>query len=823
MRMRRALLLPLMLVFFGCDAAAPAAEGAGGPPIVPTGGDGGVECARPEEGCACDPGQPPIDCYLDPSDAGDGAFTCHAGTRYCRDGLWTGCESIRDYTIVPSPTALIDAVSSCNPCDPRCFVTRDSPEPGDLTTDNSSGVSYDATAGGVTLTSSTPPTTLTDTDGDGVPDVADECPGAGFFRLADGTCATGTTIYHTLPYGTSAIDPLLLSTQIRTADVYFLMDTTGSMGGELSRLQTDLTSGTFVTGCSGGIVGAIRCTIPDAWFGVGYFDDYPVSPYGGSSDQVYRNVLSIQESLPTTQTAINGLRIHWGNDGPESNTQALWAVATGGGLSSYLSAAPACASGRWGYPCFRAGTIPIVVHVTDAPFHNGPGNAYPYCVGGSWADAGVPADTAVSGNETLATAHFVDLSETWVSFSGSTRDMVDDVAPGCGSGSRDAVFRIRLTSRQRVRFTTAGSGYDTVLGIRPVSGTTWTCDDDSGPGTTSQIDTTLNAGEYYVVVDGWNNSRGDYVLTMGWPYTCSGGYPGVSWRDGIAALTARNVRVITVQTCGDWSDSYCLEGETHARTLGNASGSLGSSGSPYVFRGASNGTGLSSTIVDAIVDLANYSRMDVSARAVGDTEGFVESIVAETWTTGSCTGISGNTFLQCLPGTDVRFRVTFHNDVVMPTTVPQVFSFYIELVGDGTAVLTTVPVRIVVPPVAASYPSSGSYWNDYDTTERCAIDERPIWGALRWTATVPAGTQIQFELRATDTSVDALPTATPVATVTVPSATSPVDIAATLRAAGYPNGRRYLRVAAVLRSDSTGTLSPTLTDMSVTYTCAPSE
>src|SRR5690606_16170949 len=101
-----------------------------------------------------------------------------------------------------------------------------------------------------------------------------------------------------------------------------------------------------------GIIGAIRCTIPDAWFGVGYHDDIPVSPYGGSGDIVYRNVLDIQSSLPAAQAAVNTLSLHWGNDGPESETQALWAIATGGGISSYLPARTGCAAGRWGYPCF---------------------------------------------------------------------------------------------------------------------------------------------------------------------------------------------------------------------------------------------------------------------------------------------------------------------------------------------------------------------------------------------------------------------------------------------------------------------------------------
>lgn len=833
MRMGRALLLPVVLTMLGC-VAEPSVNAPGAPRPVPIGGDAGTECAHPEEGCACDPARPPIDCYLDAIVGEDGSITCNAGTRYCRDAVWTGCEAIREFVLPAGPAALITGPDACNPCDPRCFVSRDTPTPGDLTTDNSSGVSYDPDRGGIEITPDAPSTGgLPDSDGDGVPDVADECPGAGFIRNPDGSCFTDTALYHTLPYGSTAIDPLVISTQIRTADVYFLMDTTGSMGGEITRLRTDLTSGTFIPGCAGGIIGAIRCTIPDAWFGVGYFDDYPVSPYGGSGDFVYRNLLDIQSSVASAQTAVNGLALHWGNDGPESNTQALWAVATGGGLSTYLAARTSCPAGTWGYPCFRPGTIPIVVHITDAPFHNGPSNSYPYCIGGTLSTALPPATPVLNTNERMDNTAYpgggaaVDITGRWLSFSGSTSWMANDYSYCGSSSSRDAVFRVRLTSTQPVTFTTQGSSFNTMLYvIRASDGGGWCNNDYAGLGAQSRLDLTLPAGDYFVIVDGVSSStRGSYRLTMGTPVASCSGYAGASWNDTVTALSARGVRTITVQTCGDWSSGYCLEGESHARTLGNATGALGSSGSPYVFRGNADGSGLSRTIVDAIVDLANYSRMDVTARAVGDTMGFTDlPIQATSWgPAGSCTGISGGTtFVQCLPGTDVNFTVTFRNDVVMPTTVPQVFTFYIEVIGDGTIVLARVPVRIVVPAAVALYPASARYWRDYDSTLRCEINERPDWNALAWSADIPAGTRIEFELRAASTAA-ALATATPIARITTPTAVSPRDIATALRAVGYPDGMQHLRITAVLHANADRTASPALRSMEVSYDCLPSE
>ncbi len=645
---------------------------------VPIGGDGGGACAHPEEGCPCD--QPvPIDCYLPPIED-DGVLTCQAGVRYCRDGLWTGCESVRSYEIVGSATSLITGPSSCNPCDPACAVSRDVPSDRDLP-GRSTRVEYDPAAGGIRLagggTTSAP---LPDSDGDGIPDIADECVGPGAYRNADGTCSGTTFFYHDLPYGGPAeIDPLDISVQIRTADVYFLMDTTGSMYGEISNLQAGLTSGSYIAGCGGGIIGAIRCTIPDAWFGVGHHDDYPYGSFGSSGDVVYRNYQDITASLSAAQNAVNRLPRHYGADIPESQAQALWAIATGGGLGGYLSARTGCPAGTWGYPCFRPGTIPIVILLTDAPFHNGP-SGYNY--------SGTPASTAAS------------------------------------------------------------------------------------------------------------------------------------WAATVSALNARSIRVITV-------DSGTAERD--ARALADATGSYSSSGARYVFEIASNGTGLSAAIVNAVVDLANYNRMDISARAVDttgtpvDERGFVDSITAVGWGPGSCRSISGGSvFVQCLPGTHVDFRIAFRNDIVMPTAVAQVFNFFIEVIGNGTFVLQRVPVRIVVPPAVPTYPPDGSYWRDYDSTLYCAPNERPDWGNLTWSiASLPAGTSVRWELRAA-TTLAGLPGATPV-TFTVPSTAPPVDVGSRLAAAGVPNLIEYLRVTAVLLANAARTATPVLRSFEVQYTCVPVE
>ena len=57
-----------------------------------------------------------------------------------------------------------------------------------------------------------------------------------------------------------------------------------------------------------------------------------------------------------------------GNDGPEASTEGL-----------YVSAAGTCSTGAgFGGACFRDASHPIIVHVTDAEFHNGPSGANAY-------------------------------------------------------------------------------------------------------------------------------------------------------------------------------------------------------------------------------------------------------------------------------------------------------------------------------------------------------------------------------------------------------------------------------------------------------------
>jgi hypothetical protein len=782
-------------------------------------------CTAPGPGCPCAATTEARDCFLPPIATGDGV-ECNHGVMYCVDGRYTDCNTLRTYRI-PLASALLADPQTCNPCDPTCAVVADYPNDADLTTSNSDDVRYDGTESGLTLTTETTggSSSRTDTDRDGVADVADECSGPGWRTPCDGN-ASDDGFYHELAHGgPSAVDPISVTVQIRTADVYFLMDTTGSMGGEIENLQDDLTRGTFTPGCSGGIIGAIRCAIPDAWFGVGRFDDYPVSPYGGGTDVVYENLLSIGSSTAAAQTAVNALGLHWGNDGPESNTQALYAIATGDGLGPYLPARTGCPAGTFGYPCFRDGTVPIVVHFTDAPFHNGPTTAHDYAIG---TRPTLPATaTAVTGNEIRTNAHDLgNLAGRWISRTGNLCSYRSDYA-SCETWATggDAVFKFTLTAATTITMTLDGTTatYPVVTLLDSMFRSV-TC--DSWPEAPPEIVRTLAAGTYYVIVDNYNSGCGTFRLNIGEaPTAASASYP-VTWSQTTTALSTKGVRVITVQSCA--GAGWCVDGIPNANSLGNATSSVTSAGAPLVFPILASGLGLSTAVVTAIVDLANYVRMDVAATAIDNTattedeRALVAGITAVSYPAGRCLSISGgSTFQGCLPGTSVAFSVAFRNTSFMHGPVPKVYDFWISVLGDGTYELARVPVRITIPARDVSYSPAGTFVREYDTTVRCDENHSPEFNTFEYDAATPSDTRIDFAFQTATTS-GRLDRAT-AHTVSVPGHASPIDLETLLAIEPIRDGDRYLRVTATLHASTDRASTPVLRMMRLKYHCVEVE
>jgi hypothetical protein len=219
-----------------------------------------------------------------------------------------------------------------------------------------------------------------DSDADGVTDLGETAYGSD--PLDRGSTVDPDDFFVILPY----MDPaqnrqLTFGTNLQVADVYFLMDSTGSMGGTIENVTASLAS-TIVPG--------LRAAIPDVQMGVGAFNDSPTSPYGdtgyyGGSDQPYWHDQDITPTDSLVQTALNNVAARprgSGADWSESYVVALWLTATGNAMMEGGASIPekTCPSmpdeprSRNGYPCFRPGALPIVILVGDAPWHNFPGN-----------------------------------------------------------------------------------------------------------------------------------------------------------------------------------------------------------------------------------------------------------------------------------------------------------------------------------------------------------------------------------------------------------------------------------------------------------------
>ncbi|HEY6038543.1 MAG TPA: hypothetical protein VIV58_29875, partial [Kofleriaceae bacterium] len=167
--------------------------------------------------------------------------------------------------------------------------------------------------------------------------------------------------------------PLNFATAIPALDVFFLMDVTGSMSGEISNLQSTLT-GTVLPG--------IQNAVANSQFGVGSLADFPYSTYGqtscgtGRSDQpfVLRTAItattaSVQAGVAALSVSAGGAPVGCGNDTPEAGLDAIYQVATGEGLAGPSpTSVPANHAGIGGV-AFRTGTMPVIVTITDALTH----------------------------------------------------------------------------------------------------------------------------------------------------------------------------------------------------------------------------------------------------------------------------------------------------------------------------------------------------------------------------------------------------------------------------------------------------------------------
>lgn len=175
--------------------------------------------------------------------------------------------------------------------------------------------------------------------------------------------------FFVLPYndpGGNQTKPLDFSTAVPGLDVFFNMDTTGSMFGEISALETAIN--TVITP-------GIQMQVPDSQFGVGTLQDWPFDNHGSEGcDQPFRLLQPITSNLADVAAGVNALSsgsspIGCGNDLPEAGIESVYQIATGDGLSGPGETnVPPNHTGIGGVG-FRAGTLPVVISISDAASH----------------------------------------------------------------------------------------------------------------------------------------------------------------------------------------------------------------------------------------------------------------------------------------------------------------------------------------------------------------------------------------------------------------------------------------------------------------------
>ena len=172
-----------------------------------------------------------------------------------------------------------------------------------------------------------------DVDGDGFSDLAEIAVGSKICDKNHGvTDIEGIEFYFELPYGGKEKDDILTFTPtVKKGDIFFNIDTTGSMDGELYNLKHTLSSI---------IIPQTRAKISDSAFGVAQFRD---------EDEPSMIQINPSTDILAVQQAVNLLVAEFGGDGPEAG---------------YFSLNNLALNGIW-----RDETIPIAIHITDAASH----------------------------------------------------------------------------------------------------------------------------------------------------------------------------------------------------------------------------------------------------------------------------------------------------------------------------------------------------------------------------------------------------------------------------------------------------------------------
>ena len=151
----------------------------------------------------------------------------------------------------------------------------------------------------------------------------------------------------------------------------------------------------------------------------------------------------------------------------------------------------------------------------------------------------------------------------------------------------------------------------------------------------------------------------------------------------IDAMNTINAKFIGLDSGGATSDF---------NTVSDGTGSNDGSGTRFNYTIDADGNGMSSQIVDAVVELTNNIQLEITTKAK-----HIDNVYGVADTTQFITSITPNSFPDVKPGQNVTFEVTFENDVIENDGYEtMIFIANINVLGDGSF-LDSRDVFIVVP------------------------------------------------------------------------------------------------------------------------------